>query len=174
MTTTVYLSGPISDMTYKSASDWREALTGIFTHNGLRVLDPMRGKSFLSNQKSIKREVYEAMARPDLSDKALVNRDHADVANADIVLVNLLPATKVSIGTMFELAWAMHQRKIVVILMQEGNPHDHPFVRESGVIFERMDEAVQYVLSSQGADPSPAPTFGVIERETAELLGGPR
>jgi len=153
MTTTVYLSGPISDMTYSGAADWREALTSIFLHNGFRVLDPMRGKSFLSTQARIKREVYEALERPDLTDKALVNRDHADVVTADIVLVNLLPAKQVSIGTMFELAWAMQKRKIVVIVMQEGNIHDHPFVRESGVIFTRLDYAVEYILSSQGAVP---------------------
>lgn len=153
MSTSVYLSGPISDMTFKGASDWREVMTSIFQHNGFRVLDPMRGKSFLSNQKSIKREVYEKMKRPDLSDKALVNRDHADVGDAEIIIVNLLPAKKVSIGTMFELAWAMHLRKIVVILMQEGNPHDHPFVRESGVVFERLDQAIEYVLSCKVAEP---------------------
>ena len=157
MSTTVYLSGPISNMSFKGASDWRDATASIFNHNGFRVLDPMRGKSFLSNQSNIRREVYEAENNPVLSDKALVNRDHADVSEADIVLANLLPMARgggdgpagqrVSIGTMFELAWAMHMRKIVVIILDPKSSHNHPFVREAGVIFHRLDEAVAYVLS---------------------------
>jgi nucleoside 2-deoxyribosyltransferase len=162
MTTTVYLSGPISNMPYAGATDWREALTSILHNNGFRVLDPMRGKSFLSNQRRIEREVYEGLHNPVLSDKALVNRDHADVTEADIIIANLLPIAqgggdgpagqRVSIGTMFELAWAMHMRKIVVIVIDPESSHNHPFVREAGVVFERLDEAVQYVLSCKVPD----------------------
>jgi len=160
MTTTVYLSGPISDMTYAGATGWREALANIFGNAGFRVLDPMRGKSFLSNQRRIERERYEAEGNPVLSDKALVNRDHADVTEADIIIANLLPGKTVSIGTMFELAWAMHMRKIVVIVMTpESSVHNHPFVRESGVVFERLDDAVQYVLSCKVPDTVPVAVF---------------
>src|SRR5436309_14136370 len=130
----VYLSGQISGMTFAGASDWRIIYGHMLRAAGFTVLDPMRGKSFLSNQKTIEREVYEQTKRVDLSDKALVIRDHADVVAADIVLVNLLPAERVSIGTMFELAWAKAYQKIVVIVMEPGNIHDHPFVREAGVI----------------------------------------
>lgn len=145
--TTVYLSGPISGCTYEKATDWRTLAAAMLEPMGFWVLDPMRGKSFLSNQKKIEREVYEADHNPVLSDKALVNRDHADVVNADIVLVYLTGATTVSIGTMFELAWALHLRKIVVIVVEQGSVHDHPFVREAGVIFPTLAAALDYIES---------------------------
>lgn len=153
----VYLSGPISNMSYAGASSWRNVVATILRNNGHIPLDPMRGKSFLSNQKRIEREVYEGMARPDLSDKALVSRDHADVVEADIVLLNLAPMAegggdgpvgqRVSIGSMFELAWAMHMRKLVVIVLDDKGVHDHPFVREAGIIFDDLHQAVDYILS---------------------------
>ena len=149
----VYLSGPISSMTFTGASDWRTWAATVLGPAGFTVLDPMRGKSFLSNQKTIEREVYEQTKRVDLSDKALVNRDHSDVVAADIVLVNLLPAERVSIGTMFELAWAKAYQKIVVIVMEPGNIHDHPFVREAGVIFDDLERAVDYIVSCNPEPP---------------------
>ena len=38
--------------------------------------------------------------------KGIVTRDRWDVAKADVVLMNLVGATQVSIGTMVELGWA--------------------------------------------------------------------
>jgi hypothetical protein len=147
----VYLSGPISGCTFKGASDWRNGVSSLLREAGFGVRDPLRGKSFLSNQKrtnSIDPKDYEALKRPDLSDKALVNRDHSDVVESGIVLVNLVNAERVSIGTMFELAWAMHMRHHAVIVMEpEGNIHDHPFVREAGVIFPDLEAAIDYILS---------------------------
>jgi hypothetical protein len=147
----VYLSGPISGCTFKGASDWRDGVAGVLRGAGFGVRDPLRGKSFLSNQKkyaNIDPSTYEPLKRPDLSDKALVNRDHSDIVESGIVLVNLIDAKRVSIGTMFELAWAMHLRRHAVIVMEpEGNLHDHPFVREAGVVFPDLDNAINYILS---------------------------
>lgn len=143
----VYLSGPISDQAFKTATTWRDNAAAFLLKLGLTPLDPLRGKSFLSSQKKIEREIYEAMHNPILSDKALFSRDHQDVETADVVLVNLTEAKKVSIGTMFELAWAAHLRKLTVIAMGDGNVHDHPFVRESGIIFPTVEEALDYIAS---------------------------
>lgn len=143
-----YLSGPITGCTYKGATEWRKAVRMDLEDAGFTVFDPMRGKSFLSNQTRISDEAGAGDKNPRISDKALVMRDRADVAAADIVLVNLLGARIVSIGTMFELAWANLLHKLTVIVVEPDNVHArHPFVRESGVVFTDLDAAVDYVKS---------------------------
>jgi len=143
----VYLSGPISDCTYKGATGWREAVADELRQAGYTALDPMRGKSFLSNQKRIEREVYEGMHDPRLSDEALYQRDLADVTACDILLCNLSGATKVSIGSMFEVAWGALLHKIVVGVWDAGDIHDHPFPRRATIVFRSLEAAMEYILS---------------------------
>lgn len=147
MRQSVYLSGPISGRTFADATGWREDAATLLTGAGFRVLDPMRGKSFLSTQKVIEREVYESVHNPILSDKALVNRDYADVMSSDIVLANLHGATAVSIGTTCEVALAHYLHKLVVLVIEPGNVHDHPFIREAGITFNGLSGALDYILS---------------------------
>jgi nucleoside 2-deoxyribosyltransferase len=143
-----YLSGPITGCTYKGATEWRTSVRLELEDAGFTVLDPMRGKSFLSNQRRISDEAGASAINPRISDKALVMRDRSDVNATDIMLVNLLGSRIVSIGTMFELAWANLLHKLTVIVVEPENIHaKHPFVRESGVIFSDLEAAVDYVKS---------------------------
>jgi nucleoside 2-deoxyribosyltransferase len=66
------------------------------------------------------------------SERAIMTRDHWDVKNCHLVVANLLGASRVSIGTCMELAWAFAYRKpVVAVLEPSGNLHDHPMVREA-------------------------------------------
>jgi len=51
------------------------------------------------------------LQQPLVSPPGAVGRDRFDVQTCDLLLVNLLGATSVSIGTMFELAWTDAWRK---------------------------------------------------------------
>ncbi len=66
------------------------------------------------------------------------------LGDVDIVLANLLNAQDVSIGTMFEYAWADDFHKpIISIIEKEGNIHEHPFVQEAtGFRLETLDEGI--------------------------------
>jgi len=61
------------------------------------------------------------------------------------MLVNLLKAKKISIGTMVEYGWADSYRKPIITEMEkEGNVHDHGFVKElSGYIVEDLDSGIK-------------------------------
>ena len=148
MNLAVYLSGGITGLTFEEASKWRLETASRLRAAGFRVLDPLRGKSWLSHQeKPIGTQQYPKR-NPTLSDKALKDRDKLDVLNSDIVLVNLLDAKRVSIGTMFEVAWAEdHNKLVVAMLSKDDTVHDHAFIRESAVVFHSLDEAVRYVIS---------------------------
>ena len=148
MNLTVYLSGPITGQTFEKAEDWRTETASRLRAAGFHVLDPLRGKSFLSHQvKPIGDKPYPR-SNPTLSDKALLRRDKLDVLSSNIVLVNLTDTQQVSIGTMFEIAWAEDHNKLVIVALPKDSPfHNHAFVRESAVIFSTLDEAVRYAIS---------------------------
>ena len=150
----VYLSGPISGLTPKEAGEWREAVAERLVEAGFVVADPMRGTEKLhTSRKKIRPDKYPK-DEPSLSDKAFVDRDKFDVRTSDIIFVNLLGAKDKSIGTICEVAFNMVYGNLCVIAMEEKNVHNHPFIREGGIIFGDLEAAVKYVLScaSEGPD----------------------
>jgi len=126
----VYLSGPIKHFTYADANAWREQAAAAFLP-GIIGINPLRGKEFLANEGVMGEDVLRKhFDQPFIKDAELVSRDHHDVINANALLVNLLGTTKVSIGTMAEMAWAYdRQIKMCLVMEETGNVHEHPFIR---------------------------------------------
>ncbi len=90
----------------------------------------MRHKEYLAKEKEI--AVSYSLPEHFMSQaKHLFNRDKNDVITSDALLVNLYGATKVSIGTMFEIAWAHILNIPTVVVMESENIHVHPFVSEA-------------------------------------------
>lgn len=128
----VYLAGPITGLSYGESVDWRDEAMGLLRHGPrpLRGLSPMRAKSYLAGERRITGS-YEDTALS--SKKGITARDRWDVERCDVVLMNLLGAESVSIGTMIEAGWADSYRKPVVLVIEEnGNVNDHPILREIG------------------------------------------
>jgi hypothetical protein len=131
----VYLSGPISHLTFSEAklvrSDFLEISRSVLgtLHDSICYVDPLRGKDLDPNE--ILTPSIPTTAQK-ISNKYIFNRDYFDVHHADALLVNLLGAKKVSIGTVFEMAWAYEKRiPTVVVIEGESNPHYHTFVLEA-------------------------------------------
>lgn len=146
----MYLSGPISGKSYGGATSWRDDATRFLAGYSIETLDPMRGKASLQGQKIIE-------DRPELggalvADAAIYYRDQWDVQRCDIMLVNLSESgRRVSIGTMFEMAWAWMHRKVVILVLPEENIHEHAFVRQAaGMRVSTLDEGLQLVLRTIG------------------------
>jgi nucleoside 2-deoxyribosyltransferase len=132
----VYLSGPISGLDYESAVSWTTYAEtqlewdGSSYKSGIVGYKPLRGKEFLKDHENLSAMGYETT--PLSTAKGIFNRDRYDVMSCDAMLVNLLGAKRVSIGTMFEMAWAHAWSKPIVLVMEnEGNFHEHCFVTES-------------------------------------------
>lgn len=68
---------------------------------------------------------------PITSRKGILSRDFYDVSTCEVLFVNLLGAVRVSVGTIFEMAWgyALH-KQIVLVIEENSNCMDHDFVRE--------------------------------------------
>jgi hypothetical protein len=140
----VYLVGGIQGMTYKECVDWREKVSLELEFHNIETLSPMRGKAFLKKEISI----HDSYEQHKLTTKAAIfARDKWDCLRSDIILCNLLGAKNVSIGSMFELAWAQDHGKYIIVVMEDVNPHVHAFVQESAsLIVSTLEEAVKHLL----------------------------
>lgn len=122
---TVYLGGPITGLTYKEATEWRQLVYDSVSAN-FEIRDPMRKKQCLAISTTPINAIDNS--RIETSTDFIMMRDYEDVKKADILFVNLLNAGKASIGTIAEIAWAYQVRKPVIVVMEQGNPHWHPFI----------------------------------------------
>lgn len=143
---TVYLVGSISGQSYD------EVVTSItyrakkLANAGYFVIHPMLGKEYLRNELEFKAKDFR---HPVSTNHAIYNRDRWCVEQADIILADLTNSNgRVSIGSMFELAWAEDSKKHIILVMDKENVHQHAFVLEAAdIIFETVDEALDYLTT---------------------------
>lgn len=155
----VYLAGPITGSNWNESEDWCDALkrrarkiTIVDTDGGMKVkvaypfehvkfYSPLRGKDYLKNVDTIKDSYDEHKFS---TGKSIMLRDHYDVQTADAVIVNLIGATRVSIGTVMEIAWAYAYRKPVICIIEEPEKQEIGFAASSGNIHEHamLNEAI--------------------------------
>lgn len=148
----VYLSGPITGETYASARyGWRELVARQLAL-GVKALSPMRHEGHLAEIKGSLEKHY-----PDhffSGARVIVEKDRLDIKRSDIVLVVLLGATRVSIGTVSEIGMAYEAGKTIILVMEdEGNIHDHPFVTQPAALrLNNLDDAIYAInqLLSEG------------------------
>lgn len=136
-----YLAGPITGLSFDDCTDWREKIISLLPKEVVGM-SPLRGKHYLADCKVIE-AAYENIALS--SSRGITTRDYNDCKRCDILIVNLLGATKVSIGTVMEIAWARSfQTPVILIMEKEGNVHDHPMINECvGFRVTTLEEAAR-------------------------------
>jgi nucleoside 2-deoxyribosyltransferase len=148
----VYLAGPISGLNYDGAVDWRNDAVKYLADHGIKGLSPMRAKEYLSGMEDLDKNCVEYGAINVLSSpKGILTRDRFDATRCDVLVVNFVGATKVSIGTIMELAWADLCRTPIVVAMEEGNIHEHAMVNEAvGFRVATLQEALDLAVAIIG------------------------
>ena len=110
----VYLAGPIGGGTIEQAIEWRDEAAYNLAAAGIVAISPLRAKrAILRSQFSYHDPLpmKGIEGHPLTSDKGITTRDRDDVMRSNLILMNLLGATRVSIGTMIEAGWAIRQLK---------------------------------------------------------------
>lgn len=148
----VYLAGPIAGHAFAEAQDWRDYVAKELPRE-IRAISPLRAKGERLARLGVITGTYED--NPLTSQRGITNRDRMDCTRADAVIINLLGARTVTIGTMIEIGWAdAHRIPIILVMEASGNVHDHPIVRECAAFrVETLDEAVtvcEAVLMPEG------------------------
>lgn len=144
----VYLSGPITGLMYDDAVDWREFAIKELAKSSIAGVSPMRAKEYLAQLDApLSGHGREYLTMGVFSTpSAVVTRDRYDTRTADVMIMNLLGAKQVSIGTMVELGWADAHRVPVVGVIEDGNVHDHMFVNQlMGYRAESLSQAIHIV-----------------------------
>ena len=145
----VYLAGPIAGTKGGEAFSWRQDAAFMLDNRGdIDVLDLMRAKSGLGPGPISENFNDYSSKGVFFTSRGIMLRDFTDVKRADAILVNLLGATKPSLGTVMELGWAYAmQNPVVVAIERHGNPHDnHPMIHEAMPFrVETLDEAVDAI-----------------------------
>lgn len=146
---TVYLAGPITGLTWEQATGWRNDVTAQLKECDVTCYSPLRFKTFLSHLNGNGGAIPNITPKSPLStQKGIMTRDRWDATRCDVLFVNFLGSTIASIGTIMEIAWAEYERIPVVIVMEEGNIHQHAMVKEAaGYIVDSLDTGVEIVRS---------------------------
>ncbi len=139
---TVYLAGPVTGCSYKECTDWRQYAMARLAESGITGLNPMRCKEALAKEIKIADSYDNYLSCP----RGIMTRDYWDCTRCDVVLVNLLHARSVSIGSVMEIAWAFNHRIPIVLVMENENIHEHSMINEAaGFRAGCLDEAIAII-----------------------------
>jgi nucleoside 2-deoxyribosyltransferase len=143
----VYLAGAISGLSYGNATGWREYAFEKLHKAEIDAYSPMRGKAYLSGVAEMTEEELKQFQGKTIQSIVGINvRDYNDVKTSDAILVNLLNAEKVSIGTVMEIAWARAFQVPTVIVMEKGNIHNHGMLTYGNIITDNLDEGIMTII----------------------------
>jgi hypothetical protein len=143
----LYCAGPISGLSKGEVMNYWDNAKKKFTKMGYDVFNPMTGKDEFRNDlptDTFKPAGYNA--NPITTDHGITHRDLWMVGMVDVVYANLYQAKTVSIGTVSEIAWGKAFGKNVIVVMEEGNPHQHAFIKENATaVFPDPESAEKYL-----------------------------
>lgn len=140
----VYLAGPITGTSYGECTSWRDYAKSFFDKYNVNAYSPMRGKAYLSNEDKVA-DSYSNFTMASIN--GINNRDYNDCKTSDVILVNLLDSTRVSIGTVMEIAWARaFQIPVIIVMEKENNVHDHGMLTFGHIIVPTLEEGMLATL----------------------------
>lgn len=143
----VYLAGTISGQSKEASTEWRDYAKSKLDDVDIKGFSPMRGHSYGKAPYAMTEDEKEMYLGRNMDSLVGINvRDYNDVKTADAILVNILNAPKVSIGTVMEIAWARAFQIPVIIVMEAGNVHDHGMLTFGNVIVPDLNEGIAAVI----------------------------
>ena len=139
----IYCARPITGCSFEEVTSYYEKTRDSLKVFGYDVLIPMCGKGYLKNETEFKSDGYK---QPMSTDRAIIQRDNWMCHQCDVLFANLLYSTRISIGTIMEIAWCYDNRKHVVVAMEGDNIHRHAFVNEAAaIVFPSYNECMEYL-----------------------------
>jgi hypothetical protein len=162
----VYLAGAITGLTYNACTDWREQVTRELAQLGHIGVSPMRGKDYLrelygdgvlakhpitgfANAIATEEALQTAWEQfPMSGEQGIFGRDTFDVRHCEVLLAVLVGLDRVSIGTCMEIQRGYDLDRYVLVVMEPGSLHDHPFVRRAAsIIVPTLEQAMQVIAA---------------------------
>lgn len=127
---TIYLAGPIMNVSDLESSEWRSLASEILSAD-FRILNPLR-----RNTSKI----------PPRSAAEVVVLDKNDILDSEIVLVNLDP---ISVGTSMEILYAYTNHKYIVSFSKKVKEELSPWtIFHSTRLEHSLEDAISYILEN--------------------------
>ena len=125
----IYLAGFIHGAKIEQCIAWRKRIREHYDNwkgkerYPVCWLDPLNGKDLAS----ITKDGLHSSCPP----QAIVHRDYSSVMQADLIVANMdmFGENRVPIGTISELAWAWDHRKPIILIANEKQFIEHPFLK---------------------------------------------
>lgn len=148
MAKVIYTCGPMTGLTPKDASEWREIVERELG-DAFVVLSPLRVEGALLP----KDEVIGALPdskEPTLQGAAIYHRDIFDIDRTDILLANLTNVPDgPCIGSVFEIGYAaaLKPKPAIIVVAPAGSVFArHPLITTpANVVFETLAEAIYHI-----------------------------
>jgi nucleoside 2-deoxyribosyltransferase len=135
----------MSGSTWDEALEWRE-LMELELGRDWKLINPVRPPPDTDRSKVIELQTQENN-NLDLCDTAtaLVTADTFFIDQCDWVVANLTNTKKPSFGTVWELGYAYHARKKIIVIMKPEDEHNHPFTRRGVDMFTpSLKEVIEF------------------------------
>jgi len=142
----VYLGGPIAGLSYEEARNGPRVQFARLLHPSIEPLSPMRQEGMLAEIKELRSVGYGTY--PLHTNRGIVTKDCLDINRSDVVVMNFQGAKKPSLGSVWEMGYAVAKGKPLVLIMdkdRENDPHTSCFVLESGIIVFTVQDAADIV-----------------------------
>lgn len=142
----IYLAGPITGLTWDQTEGWRDRFIASLkdTAPNVEAFSPLRDKMHQLQQVEVIQDNYPGTLFA--SSKAIMSRDFFDVQTSDAIVANFTGASKVSIGTVMEVAWGYQRRIPVIVIAEKGNIHEHSMMSEASNWWVHSEEEALEVV----------------------------
>jgi hypothetical protein len=140
----IYLSGSIQGKGFDEANTWREEATKKLNNKGHSVLNPLRNRLW-----------KEAKEQSTFNINELAHRDFMDVANSDVLLVEMTDPNRNYVGTVAEITIAREMfrpgKPIIAFVGEErmlddnGKHYSYWMDYLCTKVVATMDEAIDYI-----------------------------
>ncbi len=137
----IYLAGYIQGTKIKQCSEWRKKIrehVEAHYYPEITILDPLNGKDFAS----LTADGLKSNRPP----HAIVHRDRMSIESADLIIANMnrFGEQRVSVGTICELAWGFQLEKPIIMITNEKQYSEHPFLSYfASAIYKTVDELIE-------------------------------
>lgn len=151
----VYLSGAVGGLQKSDWNDWREKVFYRFNefneeYSAYPNIEPL----YIANPTYVESLEMENEDKKDITDfnvkfksDEIYHRYLTLIKKSDIILANFLispDSKKWNVGTPIELGIAIGLNKDIVTVC-DSNLSKHPFIRETSVNFNNLDDAITYI-----------------------------
>lgn len=141
----VYLGGQVTGLDFGSSVAWPEQMREMIDER-IDVVGPMRHQRALKHVGKIGSELITG--NPTATDAAIRRGCKHDILRVDFCIFNLQPIQKLSLGCMWEMAWADMLQKPICVILTDNKFYDHPFIRDGATWLAPDSEKAAEIVNS--------------------------